>query len=122
MVGAVFALVAAAIFGSARRDWRFGIPVVGVLSAWLPWFQYTDRPLFFFYAIAIIPFSVMAVALCLGLLIGQAGGDRRMLGGDGAGVFVALVGANFAYIYPILTDAVLPHPSWLSRMWFKSWI
>ena len=50
--------------GSARRDWRFGIPVVGVLSGWLPWFQYDSRPLFFFYAIMIIPFSVMAVALC----------------------------------------------------------
>ena len=120
---AVFALVAAVLLWVGGRDWRFGIPVVGVLSAWLPWFNHDTRPLFFFYAIAIIPFSVMAVALCLGKILGpRAGGDRRMIGAILAGSFVALVAANFAYIYPILTDTLLPYPAWLSRMWFRSWI
>ena len=36
--------------------------------------------------------------------------------------FVALVAANFAYIYPILTDQVLLRSQWLARMWFRSWI
>jgi dolichyl-phosphate-mannose-protein mannosyltransferase len=39
-----------------------------------------------------------------------------------AGAFVALVGANFAYLYPILADQVIPYPQWRARMWFKSWI
>ncbi|HYP43814.1 MAG TPA: phospholipid carrier-dependent glycosyltransferase [Propionibacteriaceae bacterium] len=121
--GAVAALVAALILWAGGRDWRYGIPVVGVLSAWLPWFQYTDRPLFFFYSIALIPFSVMAVALCLGRLLGKArGGDRRVLGAVLVGAYVAVVAANFAYIYPILTDEVLPHPDWLARIWFRTWI
>jgi dolichyl-phosphate-mannose--protein O-mannosyl transferase len=121
--GAVFALVAAAILWIGARDWRFGIPVVGVLSGWLPWFSYESRPLFFFYAIAIVPFSVMAIALCLGRLLGpDEPSDRRMIGGILAGAYVALVGANFAYFYPILTDQVLPHSKWLARMWLRSWI
>jgi dolichyl-phosphate-mannose-protein mannosyltransferase len=121
--GAVIALVVALILWIGARDWRFGVPLVGVLSAWLPWFSYTDRPLFLFYAIAIVPFSAMAVALCLGLLMSDAeGSDRRMAGAVLTGAFVALVGANFAYIYPILTDQVLPHAKWLARMWFRSWI
>ncbi|WP_188897878.1 dolichyl-phosphate-mannose--protein mannosyltransferase [Microlunatus endophyticus] len=125
--GAIVALVIALLLWVGGRDWRFGIPVVGVLSAWLPWFQYTARPLFYFYAIAIIPFSVMAVALCLGLLIGRfprnpAARRSRMIGGIVAGAFVALVVLNFAYIYPILTDKVLPYSQWLARMWFKGWI
>ncbi|CAA9401292.1 MAG: Protein-O-mannosyltransferase [uncultured Propionibacteriaceae bacterium] len=120
---AIIALVAAAVLWVGGRDWRFGIPVVGVLSAWLPWFAYTDRPLFFFYAITIIPFSVMAVALCVGRLLGPSeGGNRRLVGAVAAGVFVALVGANFAYLYPVLTDQVLPRSEWLSRMWFRTWI
>jgi dolichyl-phosphate-mannose-protein mannosyltransferase len=126
---AVFALVAAVLFWVGGRDWRFGIPVVGVLSAWLPWFHYDSRPLFFFYAIVIIPFSVMAVSLCLGRIIGPrptarapGSSDRRMVGAIVAGTFVALVVANFAYLYPILTDELLPYQSWLSRMWFRSWI
>ena len=120
---AVFALVAAAILWAGARDWRFGIPVVGVLSGWLPWLAHDDRPLFFFYAIAFVPFSAMAVALCLGRILGPArAGDRRMVGGILVGAYVALVAANFAYLYPILTDELLPYPNWLSRMWFKSWI
>ncbi len=126
---AVFALVAAVLLWVGGRDWRFGIPVVGVLSAWLPWFSHDTRPLFYFYAIAIIPFSVMAVALCLGRILGPrpspsrpGSADRRMVGAIVTGAFVALVAANFAYLYPILTDALLPYPSWLSRMWFRSWI
>ena len=120
---AVLALVAALLLWVGGRDWRYGIPVVGVASAWLPWFQYDSRPLFFFYAIMIIPFSVMAVALVAGRLLGDArAGDRRMLGGIVVGVFVAVVIANFAYLYPILTDELLPYPRWLTRMWFRSWI
>jgi dolichyl-phosphate-mannose--protein O-mannosyl transferase len=127
--GAILALVAALLFWVGGRDWRFGIPVVGVLSAWLPWFHYDARPLFFFYAIVIIPFSVMAVALCLGRIIGPrptprvpGSSDRRMVGAIVAGTFVALVAANFGYLYPILTDELLRYRSWLSRMWFRSWI
>jgi dolichyl-phosphate-mannose-protein mannosyltransferase len=120
---AIFALVAAAILWIGARDWRFGIPVVGVLAGWLPWFAYDERPLFFFYAVAFLPLSAMAVALCLGRILGGArAGDRRMVGGILVGAYVALVAANFAYLYPILTDELLPYPTWLSRMWFKSWI
>lgn len=120
---AIFALLAAVILWVGGRDWRFGIPVVGVLSSWLPWFIFDSRPLFFFYAIAIIPFSVMAIALCAGWMLGDAqAGDRRMVAAIVVGAFVALVAANFAYIYPILSDELLPYPKWLSRMWFRSWI
>jgi dolichyl-phosphate-mannose-protein mannosyltransferase len=117
------ALVAAVILWVGARDWRFGIPVVGVLSVWLPWFSYDTRPVFYFYAIALVPFTVMAVALCLGRLIGDArAGDRRMLGGILAGAFVALVAANFAWLYPILSGESITYAQWRARMWFRSWI
>ena len=53
---AALALLWAIWLWLGRRDWRFGVPVLAVLAVWLPWFQYADRPLFFFYAIMIIPF------------------------------------------------------------------
>lgn len=127
--GAVAALAIALILWVGARDWRFGIPVVGVLCNWLPWFLYTARPQFLFYAITIVPFSVMAVALCLGLLIGpvrdgpeRAPPRRRVVGASLAGVFVAVVIVNFAYFYPIFTDQLMHRSGWLARMWFKGWI
>ena len=130
--GAV-ALVVSLVFWVGRRDWRFGIPIIGFVVGWVPWFFFAERPIFFFYAVAMIPFTVMALALLLGQIIGPGGvpGEartvpvttpRRLIGTAITGAFVILVVLNFAYIWPILTDKVMPHPEWLSRMWFKTWI
>lgn len=119
---AAIALVLAVIWWLAGRDWRFGVPVLGVASVWLPWFASADRPVFFFYAITIVPFTVIALALCLGLLIGPPGSQRRRRGAIIAGALTGLIVANFAFLYPVLTDASLPYGQWLIRMWLRSWI
>ena len=33
-----------------------------------------------------------------------------------------LITANFLFIYPILTDALLTRRQWFMRMWFTTWI
>ena len=129
--GAV-ALIVSFVFWIGHRDWRFGVPLVGFLTAWVPWFLYTERTIFFFYAVAMVPFTVMALALVLGRILGPAppaargaprtAGPRRLIGSAVVGAFVVLVMLNFAYLWPILTDKVMPHPDWLARMWFKTWI
>ena len=37
-------------------------------------------------------------------------------------VLMGLVVFNFAFLYPVLTDALLTRTQWLLRMWFGSWI
>ena len=122
--GGVLALVYAVYAWIAKRDWRFGLAVVGVLSTWLPWVRYDDRPIFSYYAVAIIPFTVIAVTLCLGTLIGGARAtyERRALGTAVAGAFVVLVIVNFAWFWPIYTDQLLTNAEWLQRIWFRMWI
>jgi dolichyl-phosphate-mannose--protein O-mannosyl transferase len=130
--GGALALIAAAVLWVGRRDWRFGVPLVGFVAGWVPWFFFAKRPIFFFYAVAMIPFTVIAVSLVLGQIIGLTAATRgraepvtstrRLIGTAVTGAFVILVVLNFAYLWPILTDKVVPHPEWLSRMWFKSWI
>jgi dolichyl-phosphate-mannose-protein mannosyltransferase len=118
------ALLVSAVLWVGARDWRYGVPLVGVLSSWLPWLRFSDRPIFFFYAVAIIPFTVVALTLVLGRILGPADADprRRAWGAAVAGVFVALVIANFAYFYPILSDTLVSNQQWLDRMWFSRWI
>lgn len=122
--GGVVALFVGLGYWVFRRDWRFGIPIVGVLTAWLPWFRYDQRPIFFYYAVSIIPFTVIAVTLVLGKILGKmdATPRRRMVGVLFAGGFVALVALNFAYFYPILTDGLLTNAQWNHRMWLTHWI
>nr|WP_166649073.1 phospholipid carrier-dependent glycosyltransferase [Naumannella halotolerans] len=125
----VLALVAAVALWIFTRDWRFATPVVGLATTWLPWFPNSDRPVFFFYAIMIIPFTVIALALVMGMLLGpkpdpgdQRATRRRSIAATCCTVFVILVMLNFAWLYPVLTDEVIPRSSWQARMWFSSWI
>ena len=120
---AAIALAAGIVWWIAGRDWRFTLPIVAMASTWLPWFKYTDRPLFFFYAICIIPFTVTILAIWLGRIMGSAQRpERRRIGAIIVGAAVIAVAVNFVFIYPVLTDGLLTRKAWLARMWFNSWI
>jgi dolichyl-phosphate-mannose--protein O-mannosyl transferase len=106
-----------------RRDWRAGLVVVGVLTTWVPFFPNADRPIFSFYAITTLPFTIIAVCLVLGRLVGPAvPGPRRTWGAAVAGAFVVLVVLNFAWFWPIYTNGLLTTGQWLDRVWFGAWI
>lgn len=119
---AAAALVVALIWWLAARDWRFAVPALGALATYLPWFASADRPVFFFYTITIVPFTVIALAMALGLVLGPAGAPGRRTGAIIVGVATGLVIVNFAYLYPLLVGQTLPYSDWLSRMWLRSWI
>ncbi|MDR1806590.1 MAG: hypothetical protein LBR33_01510 [Propionibacteriaceae bacterium] len=127
---AALALVVGLVWWLAGADWRFGVTTLAVLSTWVPWImevrwtgEVQGRPLFFFYAITLIPFLAIGLAMVLGVILGPAGaGRRRFRGAIAVGTIAALIVLNFAFIYPILTDGLLLHSHWQWRMWFSSWI
>ncbi|WP_232524928.1 dolichyl-phosphate-mannose--protein mannosyltransferase [Nocardioides mangrovicus] len=108
----------------ARRDWRYGVVVVGVLTSWLPWFRYDDRPIFSYYAIVTEPFLVLGLVLVLGRIWGSLSDSprRRRYGVLVAGAYVVLVALAFAWFWPIWTDQLITTPHWLQRVWFHRWI
>src|ERR1022692_3148604 len=121
------ALAACVVWWLARRDWRAGAVLVGVAAGWLPWFWFAwhdHRTEYYFYAIVFLPYLVMAITLCLGLVIGpaRAAPGRRAAGAIVSGGYLLLTLASFAYLYPVLTAQVMPYGAWFSRMWFHSWI
>lgn len=122
--GGAVALLYAAYGWLGRRDWRFGVAVVGVATTWLPFFRYSDRPIFSFYAVTILPFMVIAITLLLGRLLGpeHASRRRRTAGAVIGGTFLILVIAHFAWLWPVYTYELLTTPDWLDRIWFRSWI
>ena len=122
--GAILALLVCLGWWLTRRDWRAGAVLVGVAVGWLPWFGYAKRTQFYFYSVAFVPFLVLAIVLCLGLVMGSATASpaRRAVGASLAGAFVLAVLLNFAYLYPLLTAQAIPYPSWLAHMWYHGWI
>ena len=106
-----------------RRDWRAGAILAGFGAGWLPWFAFADRTQYYFYAIVMLPFTILAVTMCLGWVLGPPGAapGRRVVGAAVAGTFVLLVAVNFAYLVPILTDHTIPYDDWHARIWLRSW-
>jgi dolichyl-phosphate-mannose-protein mannosyltransferase len=122
--GGAIALLFAGAMWIGTRDWRYGVAVTGALSTWLPWLFYDDRPIFFFYAIAILPFLILAITLAMGVMIGPSRhpSTRRTIGVVVSGSFFVLALLNFAWFYPILSDQILTRSEWLDRIWFSRWV
>ncbi len=106
------------------RQWNHCVPIVAAASTWLMWFPSSDRPTFFFYAIMLIPFTTTVLALVLGRILGPADAPppRRRRGALIVTAVTVIIVANFIFIYPILTDALMTRRQWLMRMWFTTWI
>ncbi len=107
-----------------RRDWRYGLVVVGIAATWLPWLRYDERPIFSYYAVTILPFLVLGATLLLGEILGRrdASAARRTVGAVTAGSVLVLTVLAFAWFWPIWTDQLVTNSEWLQRMWFRRWI
>jgi dolichyl-phosphate-mannose-protein mannosyltransferase len=120
----IAALTALIVWWLVHRDWRAGAVLLAVAAGWLPWFAFPGRTKFFFYAVVFVPFLVLAVTMCLGLILGPAVSSplRRGVGAAIVGGYLLIVVLNFFYLYPVLAAKVIPYSAWHARMWFSSWI
>jgi dolichyl-phosphate-mannose--protein O-mannosyl transferase len=106
-----------------RRDWRYAVVLVGYAAGFLPWFADIDRQMYFFYAVVMAPFMVMAIALILGDILHKPNqnAERRTLGLLVVCGYVALVITNFAWMYPILTGLPISQGTWNLEIMLPSW-
>lgn len=116
------------------RDWRAGAVWVAFLAGWAVWFQDLKRTMFLFYMAPLVPFLIIGLSLALGVMLGpslRATGDRgrdarawrrRRWGAAGVSVYLALVIVDFAWMWPVLTGALLTYDTWHAHMWLPSWV
>lgn len=108
---------------ATRRDWRYTWILVGYAAGYLPWFLNLDRQMYFFYAVPLAPFLVLALTMILGEILAPktAGAERRTLGMMLVSGYVALVVVNFAWLWPILTGGIISDARWQMELWLPSW-
>jgi dolichyl-phosphate-mannose--protein O-mannosyl transferase len=123
------------------RDWRAGAVWVAFLAGWAVWFQDLKRTMFLFYMAPLVPFLIIGVTLALGTMLGPAlarkrikndprpmtDADyhalrRRYWGIAGVATYLALVVADFAWMWPIFTGGLMSYSDWQAHMWLPSWV
>lgn len=137
----IAAVLFALVLWIVKRDWRLGGLLGMYAAAYLPWFLYPERTMFYFYALAFFPFMVLIIVGVLGVLTGRLGVAPF---GDTAGtptarnrfisrvwahrwttvglVFMSLVVVCAVFFWPVWTGQTIPYDHWRWRMWFDSWI
>ncbi len=122
--GATLALVVVLAYWILGRDWRAGAILSGLAAGYLPWFAFQERTIYTFYAVAFVPWLVLAVTYVLGLILGsaQASQRRRRIGASLAGSYVVACVVMFFFFWPVYTAQVIPYAEWARRMWLPSWI
>lgn len=111
-----------------RKDRRFFVPLVGFAASFIPWLIAYDRQMYFFYAIPLVPFTIILLALTLGQ-ISEATSTFRLPGWKspvkvGAAVtifYLALVIVGFFYFSPIYYGTLITEDHYNSLMWLRSW-
>jgi dolichyl-phosphate-mannose--protein O-mannosyl transferase len=106
-----------------RLDWRYAAVLMFYLWGFLPWFLNVDRQMYFFYMTPDVPFLVFGIVLVLGRILGRsdAGYERRRTGLLVVALYVGLVVANFAWLWPILNGDAITQWHWNAEMWLPSW-
>ena len=97
--------------------------LVGYGAGILPWLANIDRQMYFFYMAPVAPFLVLAIVLVMGEILGRgdAPWERRQTGLLAVGLWVGLVVANFAYLWPILVGVPITPDAWDAQLWLPSW-
>lgn len=109
---------------AAARDWRSGAVLCGFLAGWAPWLLFQERTVFTFYSIVFLPFTIMALTLSLGAVMGspELSRQRRRSGTLAVLVYLLAVVAVSWWFYPIWTGQPIPYEDWNLRMWFPTWV
>lgn len=112
----VFAIAVTAGLFIISKDRIAAFILAGIAGTYLPWFLIQGRTMFYFYAISILPFLILALIYTFNWALKYK--DYRKY----IGVFMIVVAINFIYFLPIFLGIQIPYSDWLDRMWLPSWI
>ncbi|WP_058093541.1 dolichyl-phosphate-mannose--protein mannosyltransferase [Corynebacterium pseudotuberculosis] len=115
-----------------HKDLRFLIPFVAFQAGFLPWVASYDRQMYFFYATALVPFTIVIISLILGTLYGRGAVLQwRKLQRIGIPhltvesltviLYLALAVAMFGYFSPIIYGIRITDNYFNQLMWLNSW-
>ena len=122
---AAVAIVACLWWAVRRRDGVAIAALSGVVAGWLPWFAFTHRTIFAFYAVTFLPWLILCLVYAGSRLLrwGEARqwSLRQPFVRTVLVVLALLVLGTSVWFYPIWTGQVITFRGWQLRQWLPSW-
>ncbi len=103
-----------------RSERSAGLILMAFLSNYIPWLLFPERTTFYFYAIAFLPFLILAITYAIKLYLEDEVKQSKRL--QNVYAALGLTALIFAYFAPVYLGIVLTYDDWYSRMWLPSWI
>lgn len=107
-----------------RPQWRSVAILTGFTAGYLPWLAYLQREaVFHFYAIAYLPFMILAVVEVFELIAGSPSDPprRRRRGLLASGAVLAAYALVSALFWPVWTGIMVPDWYWSLTHWLPGW-
>lgn len=104
--------------------WQLGPILVGVGAGYLPWLAYLERQAVFqFYAIAFLPFMILAIVYVLYSIVPASDAPRRArtFGVNATAVFLVVCTLVSALFLPVWTGILIPDWYWSLTHWLVGW-
>ena len=105
------------------RDWRAGAILSAAAAGFLPWLQYPERTMYFFYTLPMVPAMVLALTYMIGKFISS---DPRRGAATRArvaavSVFLAVLLLVSALFWPIWSGELINDEYWRALRWIPNW-
>jgi dolichyl-phosphate-mannose-protein mannosyltransferase len=116
---AVFALIYVFITRKSRVG---GLILLGIAAGYLPWLAFMNRTVFQFYAIAFLPWMILALVYVIRMYLHTRKVEELPRAIRMAGGYLGLVFAVSLFFIPIWIGTWTPYWYWHLHMWLPSWI
>ena len=118
---------AAAVFGLiylfiTRKSRVGGLILLGIAAGYLPWLAFMNRTVFQFYAIAFLPWMILALVYVIRMYLHTRTAEELPRAIRMAGGYLGLVFAVSLFFIPIWIGTWTPYWYWHLHMWLPSWI
>ncbi|WP_394278731.1 dolichyl-phosphate-mannose--protein mannosyltransferase [Microbacterium sp.] len=109
---------------AVARSWRYGVVLVGLGATYLPWLLYSERTIFQFYTVLMLPFLILALTFTLREIAGarHAEANRRRSGQRVVLTVLVVVTLLSAFWYPLWSAMRVPYEFYWLHAWMRSWI
>ncbi|VXB68927.1 dolichyl-phosphate-mannose--protein mannosyltransferase [Pseudoclavibacter sp. 8L] len=107
-----------------RPKWQYFAILVGYGAGYFPWLAYLERQaVFHFYAIAFLPFMILASLVVIQTIAGDRETPRpsRTIGVSAVGVLLVIMALVSVLFWPVWTGQMISTSYWSLTHWLPSW-